>query len=398
MGLLKKWFSKWKGKKQEEYTEETEEFRESPVLSRDSINLRDQGQRMRYVRSCLEQIREAELEIEKLTREYSVVTSHLTDTEEIEALPASEKQEISGIADKITAYEREKHVYEREQERMSDLEFHRMERIEEEVEEGIEKLTEAEDYQEKIRQDMRRLSGERHAFQYRRHDLLNLMVNLRGMMIITSFSFLTCMSILLLLQFLMEIDTRIGYILTAGATALAVFMIYMKYTEAVKEKNQVERSINKLILLQNRVKIRYVNNTNLLEYLYMKYKVESADELVRMWELYQKEVEEREKFRELHAELDYHRRELLQILRRYQIKDPEIWLRQAQAISSRNEMVEIRHNLILRRQKLRKQMEYNEQLAQMAQGEIKTLAEEFPIYMPEIMEMVSQYEEMEKRA
>ena len=121
MGLLKKWFSKWKGKKQEEYTEETEEFRESPVLSRDSINLRDQGQRMRYVRSCLEQIREAELEIEKLTREYSVVTSHLTDTEEIEALPASEKQEISGIVDKITAYEREKHVYEREQERMSDL-------------------------------------------------------------------------------------------------------------------------------------------------------------------------------------------------------------------------------------------------------------------------------------
>ena len=126
--------------------------------------------------------------------------------------------------------------------------------------------------------------------------------------------------------------------------------------------------------------------------------MESADELVRMWELYQKEVEEREKFRELHAELDYHRRELLQILRRYQIKDPEIWLRQAQAISSRNEMVEIRHNLILRRQKLRKQMEYNEQLAQMAQGEIKTLAEEFPIYMPEIMELVSQYEEMEKRA
>ncbi len=56
-------------------------------------------------------------------------------------------------------------------------------------------------------------------------------------------------------------------------------------------------------------------------------------------------------------------------------------------------MVEIRHNLILRRQKLRKQMEYNEELARMAQGEIKNLAEEFPAYTPEIMELVSQYEE-----
>ena len=119
----------------------------------------------------------------------------------------------------------------------------------------------------------------------------------------------------------------------------------------------------------------------------------SAEELTHMWEQYLQEVEEREKFRELHAELDYQRKELLRILQRYQLKDPGMWMRQAQAISNRNEMVEIRHDLILRRQKLRRQMEYNEQLAAMAQGEIKALAEEFPAYTPEIMELVSQYEE-----
>ena len=393
MGFLNNLFSRFRRNKKEVIEEETGEVREAPVLSRDSINLRDQGQRMRYVRSCLEQIRDAEREMELLTKEYGMVTAHLTDTEEIEALPPSERREISRIADHITAYEKEKHVYESGKDRMSDADFHLIERMEEEVEEAIDKLADAEDYQEKIRQDMRRLSGEKHAFQYRKHDLQNLMVNLRGMVIITSFSFITCMVILLLLQILMEMDIRIGYIFTAAATAIAVFMIYMKYTEAAKEKKQVERSINKLILLQNRVKIRYVNNTNLLDYLYMKYKVESAQELAGMWEMYHQEVEEREKFRELHAELDYQRQELLRILRRYQLKDPEVWVRQAQAISNRNEMVEIRHNLILRRQKPRKQMEYNEELARMAQGEIKNLAEEFPAYTPEIMELVSQYEE-----
>lgn len=228
MGLFKKWFHFLKGKKKEEYREEEQEQQENQVLSRDSVNLRDQGQRMNYVRSCLEQIKDAQDEIGQLTKEYGMVTSYLTDAEEIEALPALEKQELNRIADKIVAYEKEKNLYERQRAGMSDAQFHQMERMEEQVEEGIAKLNEAEAYQEKIRQDMRRLSGEKHAFQYRKHDLQNLMVNMRGMLIITSFAFITCMVILLLLQVMLEMDIRIGYILTAGATAFAVFFIYLK--------------------------------------------------------------------------------------------------------------------------------------------------------------------------
>ena len=154
----------------------------------------------------------------------------------------------------------------------------------------------------------------------------------------------------------------------------------------------MEKAINKLILLQNKVKIRYVNNTNLLDYLYAKYNVGSSEDLIRMWEVYQKEKEEREKVRELDMELDALRRELLTILRRYQIRDPEMWLDQVSAIANEKEMVELRHQLILRRQKLRKQMEYNEKLGENAKGEIKSLVEEFPAFAPEIMEQISDFE------
>lgn len=396
MGFLKKWLQKWTvRKKKEKPGEETDENRENTVLSRDSVNLNDKSERMRYVRSCLEQMKDAQAQIGHLTKEYSMVTSYLTDMEEIEALPPSEKKELSVIADKIAGCENEKSLYETGKSRMPEADFLRMEQMENEVEEGIEKLRSAEDYQDKVRQDMRRLDGERHAYQYRRHDLKNTMENMRGMMIIVSFAFVTCMVILFLLQALLEMDIGVGYILTAAVTALAVFMIYMKYTESSKEKKLVERTINRLILLQNKVKIRYVNNTNLLEYLYVKYRVASSGELVSLWEAYEKEKEERRKFRELHAELDYQRKELLRILRRFQVKDPEIWLYQAQAITDHNEMVEIRHRLIQRRQKLRGQMEYNEGLAESAQTEIKALVEEFPAFAPEIMELVSKYEESE---
>lgn len=395
MGFLKKWFGvhlNAKSRQREEYIEEEDgDSTESVVLRRDSVQLRDQAQRTRYVQSCLTQMKDAEDSIGDLTREYSMVTSYLTDMEEIEALPPTEKKELENLAESITGYEKEKNLYEDAKDRMTETAFRQAERMEDEIEEGIAKLTEAEQYQEKIHQDMRRLSGEKHAYQYRKHDLQNLLVNLRGMLVMLSFAFVTCMVILLLLQELLRMDVHIGYVLTCFVTVCAVFLIYLKYTDALKEKKRVEKAINRLILLLNRVKIRYVNNTNLLDYLTVKYHVNSAAELTSLWEAYQKECAEREKFRELHEELEFQRKELLRILRRYQIKDPEIWLHQTEAIVNPKEMVEIRHGLILRRQKLRKQMEYNERLAESAQTEIRALAEEFPMYAAEIMEMVSQY-------
>ena len=100
-------------------------------------------------------------------------------------------------------------------------------------------------------------------------------------------------------------DTKMGYLITAGVSAVAITLIYVKHMDARKELRRVETGINKIILLQNKVKIRYVNNTNLLEYLYMKYGVNSSKELTEMWETYKVEKEEREKFRRAELDLDY---------------------------------------------------------------------------------------------
>ncbi len=81
------------------------------------------------------------------------------------------------------------------------------------------------------------------------------------------------------------------------------------------------------------------------------------------------------------------------MLRRYQIKDPMIWLQQTQALLDRKEMVEIRHNLIIRRQSLRRRMDYNKEvIAGKAQEEIKDLVESYPKYAGEIMNIVDEYE------
>ena len=105
------------------------------------------------------------------------------------------------------------------------------------------------------------------------------------------------------------------------------------------------------------------------------------------------EKEEREKDRRTEIDLDYNQQELLRILKRYQIKDPAIWLHQTEAILDHKEMVEIRHNLIIRRQSLRRRMDYNrEVVAGTSQKEIKGLVEKYPQYAKEIMATVDEYE------
>lgn len=219
-----------------------------------------------------------------------------------------------------------------------------------------------------------------------------MMVNLRGMAVICLTALGACIVMLLILQFGFSLDTAIGYYLAVAAAAIAITVLFVKYVDAEKELVKVEKATNKLIQLQNKVKIRYVNNVNLLEYLYLKYGVDSAGKLQDLWGRYQEEKEERRQYAETESQLEYYKNQLVKILSQYRVKDPDRWVLQPGAIVDSREMIEIRHGLIVRRQALRKQMDYNKKLAEAAGQEIRDVAAEYPRYAAEISDMVDRYE------
>ena len=266
-----------------------------------------------------------------------------------------------------------------------DEKYHQMERMEEDAEAGCRKLMETEDYQNLIRKDMSRLDGEKHAYLYRKDELKGIIADAKGMAVICSVALVVCYVVLFTLKYALRMDTQLGFLLVTGLAALVIVLVFLKYTDSVKELKRVEKGINRIIMLHNRVKIRYVNNTNLLDYLYMKYQVKSAKEFQNLWEKYKVEKEERRRYREAELELDECQRELLNILKCYQVKDPAIWLHQTAAILDNKEMVEIRHGLIIRRQSLRKRIDYNrEMIVEKTKGEMKELAQSYPQYAGEI--------------
>jgi len=385
-------FSKLFGKKK--LRENATDDWESIVYDRKDVDFLQSEQRMEYVTNCLEQIAEATKEINLLTGEYSLVTSYLTDMEEIEALPEEEREEINRIARRLAALEQERQQYRSKKNRMADSDYYRLRNQEEELEEGICKLKDAELYGAKIKQDLQRLDRERHAYEYRRHEIETIMNNQRGMAVIFGVAFIICMAMLLLLQFAFEMNAKVGYLLAVGAVCLAITVVWVKYTNEQRELQRVGKAINKLIQLQNKVKIRYVNNCNLVDYLYMKYSTQSAKELEKLYQQYLDEKEERKQFAEAEAKIEYYQNQLSGKLSNYRVVTPDRWTRQPAALYEKGEMVEMRHELILRRQALRKQMDYNNNIAEAARSEIMDVVKQYPAYAREIMEMVERYEAM----
>ena len=362
------------------------------VKDRNLLKMKDSLERQKFVRSCVEQMRNASDELDRVSEEYNTVTAYLKDIEEIEALPSGEAQYVKDSAKKIQLYEKATREYREKKDRLTESQFLHIEKYEHIMPKPYKDIKEAEDYRVLIKGDITKLEGEKHAYQYRRAELHNDIANTKGMVMICAMAFAVCMLMLLVLQYGFEMDAQIGYILTIGVGATAVTVLYVRYLDLIKQLEKTEKGINRIILLKNTVNIRYVNNKNLLDYLYLKYKVNSGKELLNMWEKYQKEKEERNRDIQNREELDYHKRSLISILRRYQLHDPDIWIHQTAALLDPKEMVEIRHGLVDRRQRLRTQMDYNKRLATEAQKEIKGVIENYPQYKDEILQMVERYE------
>lgn len=375
-------------------TENIPRFDEKPAQTiRQPLDTRDETVREQFVRNCLEEMREASHEMDRLNREYDMVTGYLTDMEEVESLPAKERKEIEAIANHIRELRKTHDTYVLKESVMTDQEYARVDAIADEIEDGLHKLEEAEDMKDKIKKDLSRLDKERHAYDYRKHELTLAVENSRGIAMITMGASVILILILFFLQIGLKMDVTIGYYITVVILAISLTVIYIRYTNYVSERRRVVSTTNELILLENKVKIRYVNNKNLLDYLYEKYQVKDAWTLRDLFERYQKEHEMRSGFQKNETVYQEELARLLRELRKFNVKDPELWIHQVDALVDAREMVELRHGYIARRQKLRKQMEYNQDVATDAGEEIKKLIAKYPKSADSILAIVNAYEE-----
>ena len=174
-------------------------------------------------------------------------------------------------------------------------------------------------------------------------------------------------------------------------------MIYLRMQGCGDETVRAQRSLNRAISLENKVKIKYVNMENAVDYAKEKYHVRNAGEFKEQWEYYLEAVKEREKYQRTNEDLDYFKGRLVRILSQYKLYDAQVWVTQAAALVDKKEMVEVKHGLVNRRQKLRARIEYNLGVIRQQKAETERLlkgAEEMRPQAEQILDAIDRLSEI----
>lgn len=360
---------------QEQAVEEELKRAEAMDAEEESFNLNDPEQRIAYMARKKEQIQEAESECENIKFEYGEVTSHLKDIQLIDMAPSEDKEVLTDIAEGIFELSKERDRLQGKKYKMSDAQRRAVETHEESAAADVAKLLEQEVYFVKIKNDLRQLSAEKNALKREKKEIV---VKQQTLHTLTK-----CLTAILIALFILtvcvwqifEIDITVPFLSMAGFAIIMAGIIVWESRRNHYHMALADKKCSRAVALSNKVKIKYVNTIQLIEYMCAKYHVRNGKELQFLYEQYLMWKSEWEKQQESTRLLGEYNQILLTELGKLGVKDRELWFYQAQALIDPREMVEIRHELNVRRQKLRERLDYNIDVLEKCKSELKHLEE-----------------------
>lgn len=370
----------------EETPEEIQE--EKITLEKENVDLTNKTLRLDYIRRLYEGIQEAKKQCEEIKAEYGQVTSYLKDIQLMDQAPEEDKAVLLEAAGAIVELTREREKLRERKYKFTDAQKQAMENFEEKAYKDITNLKSYEEYQIKIKHDMRQLDSEKRLLLADKRDIVKRQSTLQLVSKVLGFLLAMFGILLFTVGLVFEVDIQVPFIATVTFAFVIALIIVIESRKNRTDMVLTERKCNRAISLSNRVKIKYVNNTRTIDYMCSKYKVRNATELEFVYDQYCRAKREWARQREDAFLLNEKNEILMQELAGLGVKDKDIWFHQAIAIVDPREMVEVRHGLNERRQKLRSQIDYNNGIMQDFIQELERIRNKKPEYAQEIEEIL----------
>lgn len=363
---------------------------------KEKADLKDKKQRIEYIQRLQEGIREAGQQNERVKEEYADVTSHLKDIQLMDQALEEEKEVLTTTAAVIDQLIRERDYLKKRRYKFNDAQRLSMEKYEATAAQDVKKLKEFEDYQIKIKNDLRQLESEKQLLKAEKRDIISKQGTLRIVSKILA-GILAVFGILMFaIALAFTVDVTVPVIATAAFAFIVLFIIVWEARANRTDMVIKERQYDRAVSLLNRVKIKYVNNTRTIDYMCMKFHVRNATELEFVYDQYQKAKREWARKRESVYILNEKKDILIAELKNIGVRDAEIWCSQVRAIIEPKEMVEVRHELNSRRQQLRKQIDYNTGIIQDFINELERIRNMREAYAQEVEDILGKSEMINK--
>lgn len=361
-----------------------------------SGDVTDEAVRQAFYKECGELIDEAVFQSEQAKNEYGLVTTYLADVQKIEMLSGNSKAEVEAAAKSLLTLESEKERIGKKEPAISESQKGFFSLHEDEIPDTIKWLREEEARQREIEGKMKFLSGEKSAYQMEQEECLDRNEFLKKLMIGIGVGAVSFMVLFYAIGVKTGKDLRIPFLLTVIAALLFAMYVVVSTRKNLYNMKVAELKRNKVITVENKIKLRYVNCTWAIDYAYEKYHASSSMQLETMWKEYLRIRAEEEQFLRNQRQQEVHRNSIIRELRRVDVADAGIWVMQPQALVDKNEMVEVRHSLNVRRQKLREHIDYNIKQKESNEMAIIRFVKEHPEYVSEVKPLLERYRLLHK--
>lgn len=344
-----------------------------------------------FIESNCEKMNTSKTQNTGLRREYEQVTRYLKDIELIEAMDEVKKESLIKLATEIVELNKERKKQEKRQRTITDANYKTMQQYEDRMNQEILSLKKKEKFQMDIKSDMRHLESEKAGLLYEKKERMGRNSLFKTVSIGLSMIIISIFIFLLILAVYSKYDMTIPFIIVIAVSGLLILYVFTEIRKNRYQSSLVDRKINKAINLMNRVKIKYINNTALLDYLYSKYGVKSAEELEYIWGQYLRIRDEEDKNQNSRDRINELEEKLMAILVEEGISDTGIWTSQVVALIESREMVEVRHKLNVRRGKLREQIAYNDDVFEQSAIPLRALMDDREEYRKYVEESLNRY-------
>ena len=362
-------------RKKRRFSNEHADVEEEVRVSYGNVSSSDERE---YVKEVCEELIDVTYRMEDIKREYKVITEYLTDIQRFEELPDNMSRDIIDTARRIEMLDNSRQTYLQSENLLSVDQYTRIETHKNEIVDTIKNLNEMEMRDCMLRNDMGHLEGEKDDLKFMRDEYTDSILRVRGIIIVVLVLFLLATAMIAIIAVTTNASVRV-YSLIVGVVAVVSFAIaYIRYLDIKHEVKYTDAKIKRAVSLLNKVKVKFINNTNTLDYVYEKYGVNSSKQLEFLWAQYNQMVNDERKYMQANSDFRVCCDELVDKLKQIGMKDPLVWPKQTNALIDSREMVEIKHNLHTRRQKIREQLSIFEKNRINAKTVLRASIEENP--------------------
>lgn len=358
------------------------------------LNQSETAQTKNYVVDLCEQLINTSNDLSDAKEEYQLVTNYLNDIQVIEDLEDEIRKPLAERAAYVAKLEQQRTDFLKTERRISDTQFEQMQEEDEHLPGIIRRLKSNETYLDAIKKDMAYLEGKKLEWTMQRNSAVKIQKAMRQAAIYLFVLFATIMALFGILSWYLKTDLTLPMTIAAIIAVIYGGYVLIQFQNSTRSIRQADVNRNHAITLENHVKIKYVNIKNAVDFICEKYHVRNAYELQFLYEQYQEEARDKEQFRKTSDELNYYSKSLIDYLHHLRLYDSRVWINHANAIVDSRELVELKHNLLTRRQKIRSRIEYSIRSIEEMKKEVIKNMDQMGNQAPQILDILRKIEVM----